>query len=157
MKCLQQPHFFPLINRHTNLEQLSLIVLYASNGECNYWFPCMRETFHWCMFTTMYHLRPVWNMRKIKCFSVHVRLLAVLLETRFCVIFVFCVLARLLTDTCLGQCTSWKMLKIKCFPAHINQLGQNRICVDKADLSSVVTDPGENAAFVMVIFLQNIK
>lgn len=84
------------------------------------------ETFHWCMLTTMYHLRPVWNIRKMKCFSVHVRLLAVLLKTQFCVIFVFCVLVRLLTDTCIGQWTFWKMLKIKCFPAHISQLGQEQ-------------------------------
>jgi hypothetical protein len=85
---------------------------------------CVRERLlTWYTFTTMYHFRPVWNMWKIKWFSVHVKLLAVLLETRFRVTF-FCVLVRLLTDTCLGQCTFWKMLKIKCFPAHISQLGE---------------------------------
>lgn len=73
-----------------------------------------------CTIWDLSGIRGKWNV-----FSVHVRLLAVLLKTQFCVIF-FCVLVRLLTDTCIGQSTFWKMLKIKCFPAHISQLGQEQ-------------------------------
>jgi hypothetical protein len=133
-------HIFSLINRHTNLKQMSLIILYVSNREeSNYWFLCMSETFDWYMFTAMYHFRTVWNMTKIKCFSVHFSYVVSSVAEAL-VLCNFCC-------PCDGETFDWHTFgemhclenaENKCFPAHISQLGQEQDFCLSSQVKSLV-------------------